>query len=173
MSDGPLTWPVEVFLGYCDEHSRTDRALFHTSHIKRLYDLAGEVAPIMASGFVSMSLWDAKPLIDKARARLDPLKAAEREGTVSQDQITAGSGFHDPAPKDRIHIEFSGESLELLEGLRQRTGRSTRADVVRDALALYSWAGKKIEAGYTVGYALSAHHLECEVMLPFKKKESE
>lgn len=35
-------WTDEQFLGYFDLHSRTERALFSTEHISRLFSLAGK-----------------------------------------------------------------------------------------------------------------------------------
>lgn len=36
---------IEDFLGYCELHSRTERALFSGQHINCLYELAGIVPP--------------------------------------------------------------------------------------------------------------------------------
>lgn len=61
----------ERFLGYCDIHSQTDRALFHSDQVTRLYKLANEQVPAMTKGaFYALHHWDAAPLIVKARKAL-------------------------------------------------------------------------------------------------------
>ena len=65
----PLT--DEQFLGYCDIHCETPRALFSYEDCVRLYRLAGhDVADPTTQGFHAMHEEEAKPLIAKARERL-------------------------------------------------------------------------------------------------------
>lgn len=49
----------------------------------------------------------------------------------------------DPQPsrkgKERVQLDFSPESLERLEQLKEAVGASTRAEVIRQALRLYEW----------------------------------
>ena len=64
-------WSDEFFIGYCDIHCETPRALFSYEHCVRLYRLAGhEVADPETPGFHAMHAEEAKPLIKKARERL-------------------------------------------------------------------------------------------------------
>jgi hypothetical protein len=41
--------------------------------------------------------------------------------------------------KERVQLDFSPDSLERLEMLKERVGASTRAEVIRQALRLYEW----------------------------------
>jgi len=70
MGADPMT--DEEFLGYCDIHCETPRALFSEAHCVRLYRLAGEEVfdPSRATRFYAMHAAEAKPLIEKARERL-------------------------------------------------------------------------------------------------------
>jgi hypothetical protein len=64
-------WPDTEFLGYCDIHCETPRALFSYEHCVRLYRLAGhDVADPTTQGFHAMYADEAKPLIKTARERL-------------------------------------------------------------------------------------------------------
>ena len=56
-------------IGYTKLHSKTPRALFHISHIQRMYELAGEVPPD-GNDFYSWPYEDAKPIIEAAEANL-------------------------------------------------------------------------------------------------------
>lgn len=60
----------QEFLSYVRAHARTERALFHTQHIMRLFDLAGREVPpgLPPTGFVAMR--DVDALVDAALARL-------------------------------------------------------------------------------------------------------
>jgi len=63
-----------VFLGYCDIHCETPRALFSYVHCVRLYRLAGHDVPDPETqGFHAMHEEEAKPLIATARERLKAL----------------------------------------------------------------------------------------------------
>lgn len=55
--------------GYAEIHCRTPRALFHTSHLRRLFELAGEDVPdqIKCDGFISAYADVLDPIIDKAK----------------------------------------------------------------------------------------------------------
>jgi hypothetical protein len=70
----------ESFLGYCEIHSRTERALFSGAQIRRLLELADHkmhIDPLdLHDGmWLTMRSYLADPLIDRARERL-------RAGTV-------------------------------------------------------------------------------------------
>lgn len=59
------------FIGYCQLHSKTPRALFHIKHIRRLYELAGEEFTSNATdGFFTMRADEAHPLCEKANNRV-------------------------------------------------------------------------------------------------------
>ena len=55
-------------IGYVELHCRTERALFHSKHIKRLFALAGEDVPNI-NGWYEMHADVADPLIAAARER--------------------------------------------------------------------------------------------------------
>ena len=42
-------------------------------------------------------------------------------------------------PKHRLQLDFSAEALRELDELRQDTGLSTRAELIRQALRLLQW----------------------------------
>lgn len=67
-------WTDEDFLGYCDIHCETPRALFSREHIERLAKLAGGEwvwrNPHAVPTFYALHAAEAKPLIKKARERL-------------------------------------------------------------------------------------------------------
>lgn len=62
----------DELIGYAYIHAQTPRALFHTSHVVRLLDLAGANVPEnlrQANNFVSVPLWDMVPILEAIRAR--------------------------------------------------------------------------------------------------------
>jgi hypothetical protein len=61
----------EELLGYAMIHSRTDLALFHRGHVKRLLELAGRPVPEMidAREFWSLDWEVVEPLVKEARER--------------------------------------------------------------------------------------------------------
>jgi metal-responsive CopG/Arc/MetJ family transcriptional regulator len=52
--------------------------------------------------------------------------------------------------KERVQLDFSADSLERLEKLKERVGASTRAEVIRQALRLYEWFINETEPESTV-----------------------
>jgi hypothetical protein len=71
MSDTDPMADDGFFIGYCDIHCETDRALFSYEHCVRLYRLAGhDVDDPTTQGFHAMHEAEAKPLIKQARERL-------------------------------------------------------------------------------------------------------
>lgn len=66
-----MDWTNEEFLRYVEEHSKTERALFHRDDALRLVALAGTKyvngPPV---GWITIRYDVAKGLIEKARARL-------------------------------------------------------------------------------------------------------
>jgi hypothetical protein len=41
--------------------------------------------------------------------------------------------------KERVQFEFSPEALQRLDEMKDKTGASTRAETVRNALKVYEW----------------------------------
>ena len=41
--------------------------------------------------------------------------------------------------KERVQFDFSLEALKRLDEIKEKTGASTRAETVRNALRLYEW----------------------------------
>jgi hypothetical protein len=62
----------EKLVGYVEMHSRTPRALFHWTHIKALYEVAGEepVAVLSQREFWAFHWAHNSRVIQKARKRL-------------------------------------------------------------------------------------------------------
>lgn len=52
--------------------------------------------------------------------------------------------------KERVQLDFSSDSLERLEKLKDRVGASTRAEVIRQALRLYEWFINETEPDSTI-----------------------
>ena len=52
--------------------------------------------------------------------------------------------------KQRIQFDFTAESMKRLEGLKEKTDASTKAEVVRNALKLYEWFVSQIDPSYIV-----------------------
>lgn len=51
----------------------------------------------------------------------------------------------------RIQFEFSAEMVHRLDDIKRRTGRSSYAEVVRDAIRLLEWWVTQDHAGYDTG----------------------
>jgi hypothetical protein len=74
LNDAAADWYDEDFIDYCRWHSRTDRALFHRDHVKRMAKLAGD--EVLAARAGTFPEWVAvheeamMPLVEKARAKL-------------------------------------------------------------------------------------------------------
>lgn len=62
----------ESFLGYCELHCRTERALFSWAQIQRLAQLAGAPADPQqpSEGWARAGVRLVQPLVDEARRRL-------------------------------------------------------------------------------------------------------
>jgi hypothetical protein len=62
----------DELLGYAQLHSRTERALFHKGHVRRLLELAGRKVPDMLDQreFWSIDQYDMDPLVKEARERI-------------------------------------------------------------------------------------------------------
>ena len=52
--------------------------------------------------------------------------------------------------KERVQFDFSYEALQRLDGVKAKTGATTRAEVVRNALRLYEWLVDEVDAEGTV-----------------------
>ena len=52
--------------------------------------------------------------------------------------------------KERVQLDFSTESLERLDELKEKIGASTRAEVVRQALRLFEWFVNETEPSSTI-----------------------
>ncbi len=71
-------WTDKELMGYFVIHAKTDRALFHVDHVRRMLCLAeeGNTVPLPDGGFVAIHYSDWKDEIDQAYA-----KAFTKEGT--------------------------------------------------------------------------------------------
>ena len=52
--------------------------------------------------------------------------------------------------KQRIQFDFSPEALKRLEGLKEKTDATTKAEVIRNALKLYEWFVNQVDANNIV-----------------------
>ena len=52
--------------------------------------------------------------------------------------------------KERVQFDFSYESLQRLDDVKEKTGATTRAEVVRNALRLYEWLVNEVDTEDTV-----------------------
>ena len=52
--------------------------------------------------------------------------------------------------KQRVQFDFSPEALQRLEGLKELTDASTKAEVVRNALKIYEWLVTQIDSENTI-----------------------
>jgi hypothetical protein len=73
---GPSAWGDAFFLGYCEDHSRTERALFHRRDVRRVLLLAGFapsywlVLHALEKEFWSVGHETMGPLVKRARRRM-------------------------------------------------------------------------------------------------------
>jgi metal-responsive CopG/Arc/MetJ family transcriptional regulator len=47
--------------------------------------------------------------------------------------------------KERIQFDFTPEALQRLDEIKKRTGASTRAETVRNALRAYEWLVEELD----------------------------
>ena len=52
--------------------------------------------------------------------------------------------------KERVQLEFTPESIQRLERMRNRAGANTRAEVIRNAIRLYDWFISETEPDTTI-----------------------
>lgn len=52
--------------------------------------------------------------------------------------------------KSRVQLDFSQDAFNGLNELVERTGASSRAEIIRYALGFLKWACDKTEAGYKI-----------------------
>jgi hypothetical protein len=51
----------------------------------------------------------------------------------------------------RIQFEFSANALDRLNRMKEQTGASSYAELVRDALRVYEWVLEQEKGGYDIG----------------------
>ena len=89
----------EQFLGYCEIHCRTERALFAGAQVNRLNELADfEPDPILHtklynSGWYTMRASYAQPRIDAARRRMHEAEVRKRNESVLARGFVEGDFF--------------------------------------------------------------------------------
>lgn len=52
--------------------------------------------------------------------------------------------------KERVQFDFSPEALQRLDEIKQKTGATTRAETVRNALRLYEWLVNEVDPDSTI-----------------------
>jgi Ribbon-helix-helix protein, copG family len=68
--------------------------------------------------------------------------------------------------KERVQFDFTPESLDRLDKLKEQIGASTRAEVVRQALRLFDWFVTEVEEEDT----LTITDSNKEIVSTFKAK---
>ena len=56
----------------------------------------------------------------------------------------------DTKNKERLQFDFTPESLERLDRMKEQAQASTRAEVVRNALRLYEWFLNDVDLEHTI-----------------------
>ena len=64
----PDNWTDKELMGYFVIHAKTDRALFHVDHVRRMFALAEETHGLPADGFVAVPYCDWRDTIERALA---------------------------------------------------------------------------------------------------------
>jgi len=77
-------WIDQELMGYFVIHAKTDRALFHVDHIRRMFALAGLDVTLNRGDFHAVHYGDFKDEIDRAYA-----KAFMKEGTPNVENSEA------------------------------------------------------------------------------------
>ena len=54
------------------------------------------------------------------------------------------------ATKQRVQFDFTPEALKSMDEIKNRTGATTRAEVVRSAIKLYDWFTDEVKEDYVV-----------------------
>jgi hypothetical protein len=52
--------------------------------------------------------------------------------------------------KERVQLDFAPEALQRLDDIKQKTGATTRAEVVRNALRVYEWLVNEVDPDSTI-----------------------
>ncbi len=85
----------EDFLEYCETHSRTEQAMFHRNHVRRLYLLADPTSPpfTIPGNWFAVRAGVVDPLVKKARARLASLKGPAQTPPPSSSSSSSQAAF--------------------------------------------------------------------------------
>lgn len=76
-----------------------------------------------------------------------------------------------PSSKEHsLHLRINHSMYETLADLVESSNASCTAEVLRNAIALYSWANKQSQEGYTIGCFDKEGKPIKEVILPFISK---
>lgn len=67
------------------------------------------------------------------------------EKSVAKKTLSDGSKGH------RIQFEFSSEAYERLQRIKDKSGVSTYAELVRNSMRLYEWVIDQQQGGYKIG----------------------
>ncbi len=67
----------------------------------------------------------------------------------------------------KLQISFSSRELDIVDKLKKAAGRSSLADVVRDALDFYGWCRRQVADGFTI-VAIKGDKTR-EIVLPFDR----
>lgn len=52
--------------------------------------------------------------------------------------------------KERVQFDFSPEALQRLDEIKEKTGATTRAETVRNALKVYEWLVNELDPDSTI-----------------------
>ncbi len=86
------------------------------------------------------------------RQKKQPNQIDEGKKAMSQENQQEGQ-TEERTPKrskERIQFDFSVDALERLDYLKNETGASTRAEVIRQSLRLYEWFITEVKPEHTI-----------------------
>lgn len=66
----------------------------------------------------------------------------------------------------RLQFELNDEAVQYLDGLKEDLGATSRAEVLRHAMAVLRWATDKVKAGYAVRATKEGEEVEKELSNP-------
>jgi ribbon-helix-helix CopG family protein len=68
----------------------------------------------------------------------------------SKSRKSSGGAAMAETGKVRVQFDFSPNALKRLDDLKERSGATSRAETIRDALSLYEWFIKEVGEDDTV-----------------------
>jgi hypothetical protein len=105
-------WSDVEFLGYVEEHSKTERAMFSAEHIIRFFKLAGEDVDIAPDSLQFHSLY-----YDSIRGMLETARVAVRKVNDQVKPVKVEIDVCGPKGQD-VNIKLNGEKVSNVMSLK-------------------------------------------------------